>query len=292
LSSTAAAERLLVLVSTTASPPTAMPTSTPASARAPVRAVSSQKYDCTVLRPHAEEQWPEEQRRWCCRHKTVGCPKEQQQDSHGQQKKQRELPNGTWVAPGSSRSTAGLGIVLKQYQEPVESKQTASEMFDCSAGHFSSWPSPKKDWCCRERRGLGACPEEERRLLARLEEGHRELLHPLTHPSRCLVAVVGGSKDTVVPRTEVHALSELIRGAPHAFELRDEQFDGAVCGDATHHVWSAARPEDYRARLCNFWSAVFARPAADCGLNALPGFTEEVGAEPGWKQAPSWPLFG
>mmetsp|Transcript_118679 Transcript_118679/g.383217 ORF Transcript_118679/g.383217 Transcript_118679/m.383217 type:complete len:886 (-) Transcript_118679:113-2770(-) len=237
-------------------------------------------YDCSTSAASWERDWSSAKKAWCCKHKAVAC---------------KTTQASLDCADTSSWSAKKQDYCCRQHINCTKHKRglslttTTSAPYNCevSVSFWSNgWSPAKKSWCCGNR-GVGCL-----RKLAESPSPERELSRPLTKRGRCQVAAVAGRRDTVVPASETSELALVIRAGATGFELRETLQYDAVCGDMDHHVWAVTQPQQYRGKLCDFWSAAFGRPTANCGVSRLPHFTSEVGARPGYVRAPAWPTFG
>jgi len=109
---------------------------------------------------------------------------------------------------------------------------------------------------------------------------------------RCHIAALAGLRDTIVPVKETELLTSLYMEHNDVYSVREHHQGPAACGAATHAVMAAWRPDEYRAKLCHFWSQTFGLKFIACNLNILPEFGMDVFARPGWREEPQELRYG
>jgi len=111
--------------------------------------------------------------------------------------------------------------------------------------------------------------------------------------SKCRFAVLATDVDEVVPSDEAAHFRTALQALQDRYEVAMyDRSDAVFCGSTTHSVMAVRRPDEYRAKLCRFWSETFSISPMECGLVGLPHFGMDVAASPGWKEAPAATLFG
>lgn len=114
-------------------------------------------FDCRTSGEHAEDAWPQSQKRYCCSNAGRGCPTP---DVPADQEPYDCLPSfHNWHGGWSTAKQEWCCRVKAQGCDPQQATVTTSALlpFDCSAGFANwvdGWATNKKAWCC-EHGGRG-----------------------------------------------------------------------------------------------------------------------------------------
>lgn len=103
------------------------------------------------------------------------------------------------------------------------------------------------------------------------------LQHATPGPVPRPVALLGNSIDALIQPSQPEAYRNILHSNPALYNFTLDHHPSYRCGTETHvnlYLW---RPNDYRQKLCDFWSSVFHSDSADCGLARLPSFPQCAG---------------
>jgi len=110
-------------------------------------------YDCPQTSDIVIANWPDDKREWCCRHASVGCPRQSVFTTTTKpQTTTTVVPTTTTAAPSKTTAVPTTTTALLP--------KASNDVFDCTEGasNFDAgWSEAKKDWCCHHA-SIG-CPK-------------------------------------------------------------------------------------------------------------------------------------
>lgn len=95
---------------------------------------------------------------------------------------------------------------------------------------------------------------------------------PLGPETNRPVAVAYDLQDATVWADNSQDLVKLLAEYPGKYDLRETFATDNACPSDPHCMIHVARPNEYRERLCRFWSDVFDRNVTHCGLDGMPSW--------------------
>jgi pimeloyl-ACP methyl ester carboxylesterase len=97
-----------------------------------------------------------------------------------------------------------------------------------------------------------------------------------TSPTVRPVAVASSAEDTFVPLNQAQQLVKWIATSPNCYTLTQVYFPAVSCGGMDHAQEMYLAPDEYRLRLCKFFTDAFGMTCNDCGLELLPWYNVAV----------------
>merc|ERR1711924_149752 len=98
-------------------------------------------------------------------------------------------------------------------------------------------------------------------------------------PSVRHVAVLSSSKDDFVPLEQSQRILEWLQASPACYSITQVYFPPLACQDMVHVYSMFLAPDEYRLRLCRFWTNAFGLDCDYCVLQQLPWYQYSSEAE-------------